>query len=216
MQDVLDPKLADKTFSKKLGKYAEPVYALVIAAISTCIFAITAPLFGWFLMKVMAEINISYFFGESVIDAALPWCLVMLLASIIMWIFKSLAGVMIVRISENITMNIRAELYESVVRKEIGWHDDRENSSGVMTATLASDVQLLNGVSSEGMTVQIESGVALLTGVVGAFIFSWPMALCSIGLTPLIMICGAIAAKADQEEMMNVKAAESSDDVTED
>lgn len=99
MQDVLDPKLAEETFRKKLGKYAEPMSAMVISCIATCIFAITAPLFGWFLMKVMAEINISYFLGESVIDAALPWCGIMLAASFVMFIGKSLAGVMIARVS---------------------------------------------------------------------------------------------------------------------
>lgn len=36
------------------------------------------------------------------------------------------------------------------MRKDIGWHDNRENGSGIITSTLASDVQLLAGVSAEG------------------------------------------------------------------
>lgn len=36
------------------------------------------------------------------------------------------------------------------MRKDIGWHDNRENGSGIITATLASDVQLLDGVSAKG------------------------------------------------------------------
>ena len=44
------------------------------------------------------------------------------------------------RLGNNIISGVRKELYESVLRKEIGWHDNRDNSSGVVTSTLASDV----------------------------------------------------------------------------
>lgn len=126
--------------------------------------------------------------------------------SIIILISKSISGVLLTKVSETITGAVRKDLYESIIRKDIGWHDHRENSSGIMTGTLASDVQLLNGVSSEGIGVQIEGGVAVLTGVVAAFILSWPLALCTIGLLPVFLICGAIQQKADQENMMNMEA----------
>lgn len=82
-----------------------------------------------------------------------------------------------------------------------------------MTGTLASDVQLLNGVSSEGMGAQIEGTVAALTGTVMAFIFSWPLALCTLGILPIFLICGVIEQKADQENMMDMAAAEGSEDM---
>jgi ATP-binding cassette subfamily B (MDR/TAP) protein 1 len=82
-----------------------------------------------------------------------------------------------------------------------------------MTGTLASDVQLLNGVSSEGVGVQIEGTVAVLTGMIGAFVLSWPLALCTIGLLPIFLICGAIEQKADQENMMNMEAQEGSEEM---
>ena len=44
------------------------------------------------------------------------------------------------RIGNNIIGGVRKELYASVLRKEIGWHDNRDNSAGVVTSTLASDV----------------------------------------------------------------------------
>ena len=61
-----------------------------------------------------------------------------------------------------------------------------------MTGTLASDVQLLNGVSSEGMGAQIEGAVAALAGSIMAFIFSWPLALCAVAILPIFLICGVI------------------------
>jgi len=100
---------------------------------------------------------------------------------------------------------VRKDLYESIIRKDIGWHDDRDNSAGIMTGTLASDVQLLSGVSSEGFGAQVEGGVAALSGMVMAFIFSWPLALCTLVILPVFLICGAIETKADLENMANME-----------
>jgi len=70
-----------------------------------------------------------------------------------------------------------------------------------MTATLSSDVQLLNGVSSDGIAVGVESATALLFGIAFAFYWSWPMALVCIGIMPIIVIGGAISAKADNASL---------------
>lgn len=103
-----------------------------------------------------------------------------------------------------------------IIRKDIGWHDLRDNSAGIMTSTLASDVQLLSGISSDGVSVQIEAFSALATALIGGFIFSWPMTLVGLAVVPLIGICGFIVAKADNEAMMNVKEKTTDDDVSND
>lgn len=54
---------------------------------------------------------------------------------------------------------------------------------------------------------------ALFVGIIAAFIWSWPMALVGIGVTPVIMIAGAIAAKADMESI-GATQAEGSDEKT--
>ena len=75
----------------------------------------------------------------------------MLIGSVAIGLTKSIGGIFLSKVSENITSSVRQDLYTSIIHKDIGWHDHRENASGIMTGTLASDVQLLNGVSSEGM-----------------------------------------------------------------
>jgi len=57
--------------------------------------------------------------------------------------------------------------------------------------------------------------VALFTGLLAAFIFSWPMALCSLFILPLMVIGGIIAAKADIASM-GVTETETEDDKTDD
>ena len=152
----------------------------------------TAALFGWFMMEVMTTVNIAPLEGKSALDESEKWIIIMVLASVLLFITKSGVGWCLSEVAENIIKHVRMDLYEKIVRKDIGWHDQRDNASGVMTATLASDVQLLNGVSSEGMAVQVEALGAVLCAVIAGFVFSWPMTLVGLGIIPFIIICGAM------------------------
>lgn len=123
-------------------------------------------------------------------------------ASFILFFTVSFGKIALSRAAENLTKGMRMSMYEACMRKDIGWHDDRDNSSGIMTATLSSDVQLLNGLAQDGTAAAVEGGVAMLFSLVVAFIFSWPMAIVCVITGPVVMIAGAVAAKADMEQQM--------------
>ena len=52
---------------------------------------------------------------------------------------------------------MKRALYAAIVKKNIGWFDTRDNAPGILTSVLASEAQLLNGASTEGLAVVIES-----------------------------------------------------------
>ena len=98
-------------------------------------------------------------------------------------------------IGENITLNIRDKLYSALVKKNIGWFDNRENAPGVLNSVLASDVQALNGASTEGFAVILESLFAIVVGVALGFSFHWRISLVALGCVPFMIIGGAIDTK---------------------
>jgi ATP-binding cassette subfamily B (MDR/TAP) protein 1 len=98
-------------------------------------------------------------------------------------------------VGENITLNVRADLYTQILKKQIGWHDDAANASGILGAILAADVQTLNGASAEGVAVMTEAVFSLVWGCVIGFVYCWQVALVALGLTPLILVGAAVAAK---------------------
>ena len=55
----------------------------------------------------------------------------------------------------------------------MGWHDKRENASGEMSSTLASDVGMLHGASSEVLAIFCEAAAAALWGIALGFYFCW-------------------------------------------
>ena len=97
-------------------------------------------------------------------------------------------------IGENITMNMRKDLYTSILRKHMGWHDDRRHNSGIMTSLLSGECSHLQGLGTEAVGVIIECMFSLGFAIAIAFYFSWPMALIALGLTPLMVISTTLSA----------------------
>lgn len=98
-------------------------------------------------------------------------------------------------LAENMTKNIWAQLYGTLLTKHIGWFDAKENSAGQLTSILATEVQTLNGVSTESLGVAMEAGMGMIVGVGLGIYFCWPVALIAIGLCPLLMMSAVINAK---------------------
>ena len=165
---------------------------MIIGTTAALISGLVAPLFGLGIMKNLGEIMKAQFSGDNVVEAILPWVIFMIGLSFTTLICKATANILFAKVGQNIIYGVRNELYEAVLRKEIGWHDDRFNSAGIMTATLASDVQALNGASSEGSATIIEATAAFVWGIVLALIFSWPMALVGFVAAPLMAIASFI------------------------
>lgn len=123
------------------------------------------------------------------------WCLYMFLCAITSLITTFTQKFCFGVIGENITLNIRQKLYGSLLKKNIGWFDARENAPGVLTSVLASDVQTLNGASTEGIAVIFESFFALVCGIIIGFCFSWRLSLVALGCIPFMVLGGSINAK---------------------
>jgi len=135
----------------------------------------------------------------DVLEAIAPWIVFMIGLAIGLFATKAVSVMLFGKVGQNIIMGVRKELYTAALRKEIGWHDDRENSAGVITATLASDVQALSGVSSEGSAALLEATAAFFWGLILAFIYSWPMALVGLVAGPLMGIASYVQTKVDND-----------------
>lgn len=89
------------------------------------------------------------------------------------WLMGYLNKYMFGVVGENVTIKIRMVLYGSIMRKNIGWFDDRENAPGILTSSMAQDTAILNGVSTESLASIAESMFALVTGITIGFYYCW-------------------------------------------
>ena len=81
------------------------------------------------------------------------------------------------------------------MRKNIGWFDSRDNAPGILTSVLASEAQQLNGASTEGLSVMVESLFAVTCGIILGFTMSWRISLVALGCVPFLVLGSSINAK---------------------
>jgi ATP-binding cassette subfamily B (MDR/TAP) protein 1 len=77
----------------------------------------------------------------------------------------------------------------------MGWFDEKENTPGVLSATMASDAQTINGVSAEGLASSLEGMFAVLAGVVIGFAYNWKMSAVCIGCVPFMIVANIMNIK---------------------
>jgi len=91
-------------------------------------------------------------------------------------------------LSENTTYEIRKTLYSSIVRKNIGWFDDKDNGISVLTSAMASDTSIINGVSTESLGPYFEGIFALFGGLAIGFVKCWQMSCICLAMTPIMVL----------------------------
>lgn len=95
-------------------------------------------------------------------------------------------------LSEKVAEDIRKILYGSILQKHIGWFDSRENSSSILTSTMAQDTSFINGVSIESLSPQIEGGFSLVIALGLGIYYSWQMSIAMVILAPILSVGGML------------------------
>ncbi len=105
-------------------------------------------------------------------------------------ITATLRGGLLQRAGENMVLRVREELFDSIIRQEIGWHDDEANASGVLQTKLAADVLHVRNMVTLRLGTVVNVGANVITGFVIAFVRGWRIALLLLGVFPLMCLSG--------------------------
>uniref|UniRef100_A0A9J7Z067 ABC-type xenobiotic transporter n=1 Tax=Cyprinus carpio carpio TaxID=630221 RepID=A0A9J7Z067_CYPCA len=85
-----------------------------------------------------------------------------------------------------LTMRLRRQAFNAMMRQEIAWFDDNNNAVGVLTTKLATDASLVKGVSGTQLGLATNTICALIIAVVVAFIHSWQLTLLILACVPFL------------------------------
>ena len=171
--------------------HSRPASLQLIALFSSLMMASVWPLEGLLYTKL----TFALFESDDIMGGIKKYVYLLLGLSVAAFLFaflqKSLFGI----IGENITLAVRSQLYESLMKKHIGWFDLPDNNPGALTSVLSGEVQQLNGVSSEAIGSNIEMTLSLFIALGIAFGYSWRMALVALGMTPFLLFGNMMNAK---------------------
>lgn len=72
-------------------------------------------------------------------------------------------------------------IFAGILRNEIGWFDDMNHTTLMLSSRLESDANLLRSVVVDGTTISIENFGMVVTSFIIAFILNWRITLCRSG-----------------------------------
>lgn len=182
--------------SKKRGVFCRllslnnPKILIFTGLIASTVHAGLFPAFAIYWTKILFAMmkNNKHELLDGVEENALAMFLIAIIGFCSSLVMKFSFGI----ISENMTKDLRGQLYMSILRKHIGWFDNNENSPGQLTSVLSGEVQAVNGASTESVASMIEGMLQILVGICLAFIFEWRIALLCIGLAPFLVLSSSI------------------------
>ena len=101
LDHITNPKKSSATFRKNLAQFINKPTVMIACLLSICV-GIIQPLYGWFILKVMYEMNMSAFSKKPVFDESLRWILCMLFGGVLLGFCKSGSMILLSRVAEKI------------------------------------------------------------------------------------------------------------------
>ncbi|KAI5639554.1 hypothetical protein M9H77_00629 [Catharanthus roseus] len=95
---------------------------------------------------------------------------------------------------EHLTLRVRERMFSAILRNEIGWFDDVNNTSSMLASRLEADATLLKSVVVDRTTILLQNVGLAATAFIIAFILNWRLTLVVIATYPL-MVSGHISEK---------------------
>jgi len=167
-----------------------PIFSLLFAGISTSLFLPTQ-------QEMESEVRLfSFYIIGFAAGVSLAYCLD------IYWF-----GV----IGERMTHRLRGELFNKLLRQEIGFFDHAQNSVGALTGSLASDSAYVKAGVADRLGLLTRNLCIVVSGLAIAFARGWQLALVMLAIIPLLFISGilttlAVGGLAGQDDKAHAEA----------
>lgn len=112
-----------------------------------------------------------------------------------MAVFGYINKIVYAYLGENLTYTVRSKLFAGIVFKQIGWFDNKDRAPGILSNILSEDITCLNGLTSETLATILEAVLGLLLGIALSFVYTWKMALVTLGVSPFVMLGGVMMSR---------------------
>ncbi|KAL6081798.1 hypothetical protein STEG23_030119, partial [Scotinomys teguina] len=100
------------------------------------------------------------------------------------------------RAEENLAMRLRHLAFKAMLYQDIAWYDDKENSPGALTTTLAMDVAQIQGAATSRLGIIAQDVTNMVLSVLISFIYGWEMTLLILSFAPVLAVTGMIETTA--------------------
>nr|KYP50746.1 ABC transporter B family member 20 [Cajanus cajan] len=172
--------------------FAEWLYA-VLGSIGAAIFGSFNPLLAYVIgLVVTAYYRIDdHHHLEQEVD---KWCLIIGCMGIVTVVANFLQHFYFGIMGEKMTERVRRMMFSAMLRNEVGWFDDEENSADNLSMRLANDATFVRAAFSNRLSIFIQDSAAVIVGLLIGALLHWRLALVAFATLPILCV-SAIAQK---------------------
>nr|GMC65605.1 ABC transporter B family member 6-like [Ipomoea batatas] len=122
------------------------------------------------------------------------WCLIIACMGIVTVVANFLQHFYFGIMGEKMTERVRRMMFSAMLRNEVGWFDDEENSADNLSMRLANDATFVRAAFSNRLSIFIQDSAAVVVAVLIGMALEWRLALVALATLPVLTI-SAVAQK---------------------
>ncbi|KAH8647770.1 P-loop containing nucleoside triphosphate hydrolase protein [Xylariales sp. PMI_506] len=118
------------------------------------------------------------------------WALMLLVLGIAFWITSSVHGTCLGIGAEKLICRARSRAFRVIMRQDIAFFDQEENSTGALISFLSTETKHLSGISGVTLGTILMVLTSLTAALIIALAIGWKMALVCMSIVPVVLVCG--------------------------
>ncbi|KAL1104550.1 hypothetical protein V6Z11_D04G072500 [Gossypium hirsutum] len=166
--------------------FAEWLYA-VLGSIGAAIFGSFNPLLAY----AIALIVTAYYRRQEhhhLQDEVDRWCLIIACMGIVTVVANFLQHFYFGIMGEKMTERVRRMMFSAMLRNEIGWFDNEENSPDNLSMRLANDATFVRAAFSNRLSIFIQDSAAVIVAILIGMLLHWRLALVAFATLPVLAV----------------------------
>jgi ATP-binding cassette subfamily B (MDR/TAP) protein 1 len=167
---------------------------LFLACLGSSLFGGVFP--SWGLMLAHSQNAFFYTDPQKIRDESTLYAYLYIMLGVVALFSATFQFWGVAQVAERVSINLRSQMFEAIMRREISFFDYEENSIGTLTTRLSDDSRTVNKAFGESLARQLQAFFTLAVGVILGFRASWKISLVVIAAFPINIIASAIQMQA--------------------
>ena len=148
------------------------------------------PTQGVFFAKVIISLSRPLSQAHEIRSDVDFWCLMYLMLGFVLLLSQSSQGFAFAFCSERLIHRARDRAFRTMLRQDISFFDEEENSTGALTSFLSTEATHLAGISGVTLGTLLSVTTTLCSAIIISLAIGWKLALVTMSTIPVVLGCG--------------------------